>query len=171
MTPKAFWIGFVIFLLSISVGIQALGLVLANSSPSFALEPDYEHKARHWADHQAQLAQNQLLGWQVEPRFSVSGSGRVNLQLELNDAAGQALGAGKLTARAFHNARASEVQELRFVESEAGLYSAELWVPRAGLWIFELEARVDAQLFTATWRSSLANPVGNGNSKASGEHP
>jgi nitrogen fixation protein FixH len=160
MSPKTFWIGFVVLLLSISVSIQVVGLVLANSSPSFALEPDYEQRARHWDDRQVQVTLNQRLGWRVEPRYEALGTERMLLRIQLSDSSGLALSSGHLSARAFHNARANAVQQLKLVELGPGTYAAEFSVARSGIWIFELDARVGEQTFTETWRSSLARPSG-----------
>lgn len=160
MNPKVFWIGLVFGLLGLSVSIQAVGLVLASSEPSMAIEKDYERKARDWDLHRAQLAANERLGWQVEKRFEPAGHGRLAACLTLTDRDGQPLSGLALEGSTFHNARAAQREPLRFTETAPGQYRGEFRISRGGLWIFELEAEQAERRFTASWRSSLEPPQG-----------
>jgi hypothetical protein len=158
MNPKVFWIGLVLGLLGISVSIQAVGLVLASSEPSMAIEKDYERKARDWDLHRAQLAANQRLGWQIEKRFEPAGHGRLAACVTLTDREGLALTGVQLCGNTFHNARAAQPEALQFAEIAPGLYRGEFRIARGGLWIFELEAQQADLRFTTTWRSTLEPP-------------
>ena len=160
MNPKLFWIGLVLGLLGLSVSIQTVGLVLASSEPSMAIEKDYERKARDWDLHRAQLAANERLGWQVEKRFESAGHGRLAACVALTDREGLPLTGLSLRGTSFHNARAGQPQALLFTETAPGLYRGEFPISRGGLWIFELEAQTGELRFTSTWRSTLEPPRG-----------
>ena len=45
MRAKIVWIGIIVGLLSMSIIIYGVGIILAVTDPSFALEPEYEKKA------------------------------------------------------------------------------------------------------------------------------
>ena len=66
MKPRYFWIGLVVALLALSVGVHAVLLIASINDPSFAVEPDYERKARNYDEIQRQREASRALGWMAD---------------------------------------------------------------------------------------------------------
>lgn len=132
--------------------------VIASSDPSFAVEPDYYHKAVHWDDHQAQQAANARLGWKLnlDVQPASANAGNTRLEVDLADARGAPLTRAELQIEAFHNARAAQPFGGTMVETRPGVYSLTLPMRRAGVWEVRLTARHRGERFTDVVRLNLA---------------
>lgn len=123
-------------------GLSTLAYI-AIDDPSFSLEPDYYAKAVHWDRSQAQLRENQALGFALAIHQAplVSPGGRTQIELALTDRAGLAIAGARLEVTAFPNAFATHVERLMLLEVAPGIYRGELKHGVPGLW--ELRCNVD----------------------------
>ncbi len=136
------WIGLVIGLLLLSVGIQAAMLVLASSDPSFALEPEYEQKALEWDALKRERQRSDALGWEVKLRaIPAKVRGQVEVRLTAMDAADQPIDGAQVSLEGFHNARLSEIRSWTLPYRGEGVYAETLPLQRAGVW--EFRVRID----------------------------
>lgn len=128
---------------------------LALDDPGFAVERDYYQKALNWDRRQAQVEQNQKLGWQLDLRAEDSGPDLTWLTASLRDATGAALRGALVRAEAFPVARSAHVTALKFEAARPGEYQATLSNPRPGLWEVRMSARDAGRTFTQTLRLDL----------------
>lgn len=156
MSARVRWIGLVVFLLLLSVGIQATAFVLSITDPSFAVEPDYERKALHWDDHMRQVERNRRLGWRAEVETAGARRwGDAPLTVDLVDADGLPVEGAEVRVEAFHNARAGRRYTAEARPVGPGRYRALLPLRRPGIWEVRIAARRDQDLFTAVVRTSV----------------
>jgi hypothetical protein len=136
--------------------------VIASGDESFAVERDYYKKAVHWDEARAQQGHNTRLGWtaavNVERRDRASG--HTALALRLLDRSGLPLSDATVTAEVFHNARAAEVVDARFIEQSPGKYGVELPMRRLGIWEVRLTAIQHGRRFTQAVRLDLQRKDG-----------
>ncbi len=159
MSPKVFWIGMVVGLLSMSVIIHGIAIIIAVSDPSFALEPDYEQKARDWDSIQLQQQTSKQLGWTVDLDTSPVGEfGDVLVQLSVFDKWGKPILDGEVNIDMFHNARAKNIFRAELEHISDGLYTAVLPLRRSGVWEFRLTIKRDDDLYVDTLRKTVTIP-------------
>ncbi len=132
-------------------------MMVANSDPAFAVEPDYYGKAVRWDDQMAQDRTNLALGWQVSGGLSLSRDAEVGrLTVVLQDSSGLPLEGATVSAEAMHNARSADRREVALVPMRPGVYWAPIDAKRPGQWEIRVSAirgeahfthslRVDAQ--------------------------
>ncbi len=160
-TPRfAPWALLPVALLAGSVTLVVTMVTISANDPGFAVEPDYYDKAIHWDAKRAQDATNAELGWQLswafQPPKLASRSAVVALQLA--DADGIPITGAVLTVKAFHNARAGNIQELSLREVSPGRYEAPFDLHRGGLWECRLTASHHGRTFTQTHQTELYPP-------------
>ena len=129
-------------LLLFGVGVNVGFLLVATGDPSFAVEEDYYGRALRWDETTREAAHNAELGWRVDvrPSPSAKGPGWTDLSLSVLDRAGTPVTGGRVSAEAFHHARAGDRLRVDFAPS-GDAYAATLPTRRAGLW--ELRVRVE----------------------------
>ena len=130
---------------------------IAGDDPSFAVERDYYRKASDWNAEMAQRAENERLGFRADLTLARLPSGKHALSLELRDRAGAPVSGARVTAVAFHNARAGRHLELD-LRPEATAYTAEIPAQRPGLWEFRITALAGSDRFTTVVRRALEEP-------------
>lgn len=145
-------------------GLAGLGVMtsLAVDDPSFALEEDYYRKAVEIDRQREQEAINRQLGWHLRVRPSGTSAARrgVHLALELEGPEGP-LDSARITAEAFHNARAADVRNVAFEPEGEGRYFVRLSDVRPGLWEIRLRVEREGEVFTQVERLMLV-PGGEG---------
>lgn len=162
MKSSIVWIGIVVALLLFSVGTQVTLMVAAVHDPSFAVEPDYEERARNWDAVQAQRARNEALGWTVDLSTAPGERPRtVDVELLVFGAYGKPLREARVRVATFHNARAAHVIEADLPGNGEGVYRATLPMTMSGVWEFRVEVLDGEDLYTETVRKSvLSRPRG-----------
>jgi nitrogen fixation protein FixH len=151
------------FLLLGGLGTGLLVIVrIAVHDPGFAVDPDYYQHALKWDTERARQQRSADLGWTVEWDFSTSteSQGKATtharaLGLTLRGAQGQPIRGANVVITAFHNARAAEVQHLKAVDQAGGHYTAELDMPRAGIWNFQVNAELGSDSFVLATQVDL----------------
>jgi nitrogen fixation protein FixH len=153
------WALFPVGLLGILVSVQVVLFSLSRNDPSFAVEPEYYQKAVSWDKHAEQRAANTHLGWRPSAAILPAGGltgGAATLQVTLLDRDYEPVTNASLTATAFANARANDVQTLSLQPTEAGTYVGPLRVGFPGEWEIRLTATRDGTTFTHSSRVSVA---------------
>jgi nitrogen fixation protein FixH len=152
MKRGAWWPIGVATILAATVGGNVWLAVVANSDPSFSIEPNYYEKAIAWDSTMAQARENQRLGWRLEPRLAaVTPQGESRLDVVLVDSAGAPIRDATVNVAAFFNARASHVLQAT-LRHEAADYSVQLPITYAGEWELRFDVRRGREHFTNTSR-------------------
>lgn len=152
---KAAWIwgSIVVGFLALQVLIGVAAIFLATGDPSVAVVPDYYEKAIKWDEYVALQTQSDRLGWQVGTEIAPTGKSLQSqyVMLYLRDAQGRPLSDLSGRVRVYHHARASQTEEVSIQPMSAGVYSAEVQMPRDGLWEVELDVQgTEGQRFVKT---------------------
>lgn len=127
---------------------------IASDDPGFAVERDYYRKAVGWDAEQAQLAENQRLGWTMTAEALPRAGGRAVVRVGLRDGQGRPVTGARVTFEAFHNARAGDLRsgEARAVGQD---YELDLGAVRPGLWELRLTAQAGTDRYTAVVRREI----------------
>jgi hypothetical protein len=139
------------------LGNVILGIFLvrvANSDPSFAVEPDYYRKAVGWDSVRQQAEINRELGWIATAHLPAVQPGEPEaIEIELTDDSGRPITNATVNIEAMPVAFANRVNSGRLnVTSDPGRYSGNVVVDLTGLWEFRLVATRDDVRFTHTIR-------------------
>jgi nitrogen fixation protein FixH len=139
----------IVGLLFTQIVLSLVGVYLAVSSRSAAVELDYYNRALHWDDYEKQVRAGEALGWRVvwaihppgDANAAVQGVRRV--ELTLSDRDGRPLRGVQLDGTYFHHAAALEGREIHLAEDSGrpGVYFADAPLRRVGTWEFRLKAR------------------------------
>ena len=145
-----FWALVPVGLLAASLcGVGSMA-VIASGDPSFSLEHDYYGRAVHWEQEQAQIRENQRLGYRLKLEFE-----RAALVVHLRDRDGEPVRGASVRAEAFANARAANIRQLVFSERGDGTYHAAFGSARPGLWEFRFRVENAALTFTNVVRADI----------------
>lgn len=156
MSAGTRWIGIVIGLLGASFAAQLILLAVASSDPAFAIEPDYERKARNWDAEQRQRSVNAGLGWAVAIRTQpTSADGGFDMTLTAKDRDGATLAGAIVEIEAMANARAQRIHRLELVEDQAGRYVGHVHGRRPGVWEFRVAITRGETRFTDRVRKDV----------------
>ena len=161
MKPRYFWIGLVVALLAFSVGVHAVLLIASINDPSFAVEPDYERKARNYDEIQRQREASRALGWMADLTTSPADPGEVQVSLSMFDRYGKPLREAAVSVETFHVARAGNWIRGELQPAGDGVYAATLPLRRSGLWEFRLKVVRGDDVYTETIRKSVLSTPRN----------
>ena len=157
-SPK-FWMLLPVFLLLSSLALGVTTVIFATNDPAFAVVDDYYEAGNHVDERLAERAETQALGWKLRliNRSFEEGSERTTLRFRLVGPDEMPLTGLRGGLQAFHNARASTVQEveLRPDPQEAGVYLAELAIDRAGWWVWRYDLQRDGDRARGESRNKL----------------
>jgi len=159
--PRYFWIGLVIALLSLSVGVHAVLLIASINDPSFGVEPDYEQKARNYDQIQRQREASRALGWMADLTTLPADAGEVGVSVNLFDRYGKPLREAEVSLETFHVARSGHWVRGQLEPAGDGVYAATLPLRRSGLWEFRLRVVLGDDVFTETIRKSVLSTPRN----------
>lgn len=146
----------VTIILALTVAANIWVAVVAGDDPSFAIEPDYFHKAVTWDSTLAQARENAQLGWRLESRLAAfDARSGARLSVTLVDSAGVPIPDAIVRVSALYNARANQVFDATLaapVPSRSPEYTAQLPVTHAGEWELRFEVLRGGKKFTTTSR-------------------
>lgn len=139
-SAKRFWVSLVVVLLGLQLVIGFVAIRLATGDPSAAVIPDYHNAALNWDDSRRASQAADRLGWSVEISASdiADASGMRATQVTVIDEAGQPVAGLEVTGRAYHHARAGQVETFRLDSIGQGRYMALAPLTRPGLWQIEV---------------------------------
>jgi nitrogen fixation protein FixH len=147
------WPAIVIGVLALDVAVGIAMMRVADDDPTYAIEPDYYHKAITWDSTVAQAERNRALGWTLAPTLGARGMGRpAALALQLRDRIGQPIDSAVVRVEAMPVAHANAVVEVTLPGAGQGSYGAPVTIAEPGLWEFRLMARRGEDRFTADFR-------------------
>jgi nitrogen fixation protein FixH len=162
--PALVWGAVIVGILLTSVAIQGTALIFALVDPSFAVEADYEWKARNWVELRRQSESSDALGWSIDLRTAPAPTaGELEVRLSVVDRDGAPLRGAGVEVAAFHNARAGNVLRDRLPAIEEGVYGKTLPIRRSGVWEFRVEiTRGEDRFFEVVRKSVLSVPRSGG---------
>lgn len=144
------WPVIIVVLLAAHV-IFWLGIVyIANSDPSFSVEPDYYAKSMLWNATAAQLRKNEALGWSLSTEIGDDAGLRYErtLTCRLADINGRPIAGATISLEAFHHARGNQRFKVAFADRGEGVYGAMLEMRKAGQWEFRYVVNYGDETFT-----------------------
>jgi len=143
----------VVAILGITVAVNIWVAVVAGSDPSFAIEPDYYHKAVNWDSTLAQSRENERLGWRIRTRLTAFDPRHgARLDVALVDSAGAPITDAVVHVAALYNARADQVFQTTLAPTNDRAYAATLPVAHAGQWELRFEVVRGGRRFTSSSR-------------------
>ena len=152
-----FWPGFIVGLLSLGVLANVGLMVLANTDPSFSVEPDYYQKALDWDQTMAQERQNLRLGWGATLTTAPADEG-MSVVARVTDKEGAPVAPDAVSVEASHNARGGHVLTATFMQRRDGSFSADMPIRRPGMWEFRLAVQRGDEHFTQIIRQDVFVP-------------
>jgi hypothetical protein len=167
VSPRTFWVGMIVGLLSLSVGVNLYVLFALAESPADTLEEDWEARSENWNEFQVQHTLNRKLGWRLDLiEDEPAGSAPTAFVLTLKDIERKAILGATITLKASHNAHYGERQLLHATEFEPGQYRIEMQIPYPGTWQFHGQVQLSdatredpGTLFTQSWTERLERPA------------
>jgi nitrogen fixation protein FixH len=129
---------------------------IANSDPSFSVEPDYYKKAVFYDSTMAQTRRNLDLGWSVHPFADSIVSGQpTRLRVVLRDEQALPVLGAAVQATVLFNARANDLTTATLTDEGAGVYTATVPINTPGEWEVRVNATRDTSHFTASTRLTV----------------
>lgn len=161
MKPGMGWPIAVTAILGATVVANVLVMRVANSDPSFAIEPDYYAKAIAFDSTAAAAQRSAALGWTATTAARSSATltpGTHTLQIQLTDASGQPVTGAQVTTEALFIARANRVLTATLTESAPGRYEAPAAAMQHGQWEVRVTAVRGEAHFVANLRTEVPAP-------------
>jgi len=156
MKPGMAWPIGIVVILTVFVAANLAVMRLANSDPSFAIEPDYYSKAVAFDSTMAIERRSAALGWTASAVVApAAGTRQAAVRVTLADAARQPVRGASVSITARYNARANDVLSATLREDAPGEYDAPLAVGHAGQWEVRIDAVRGAEHFTASTRTDV----------------
>ncbi len=147
--------------LTIVLGLTVAGNAwlwrVANSDPSFAVEPDYYQQAIHWDSTTARSRRSAALGWSVDASLTAVANG-TQLRVTVRDPDGQPMQDVRLSANARHTARAAIIYPLVFTPTIDSGFLGTVPSTRSGRWEVRLSAVRATDHYVATLRLESVPP-------------
>jgi nitrogen fixation protein FixH len=145
--------------LSVTVVANLVVMRIANSDPSFAVEPDYYQKAVDFDSTRAHENASAQLGWMSTTTITFDEhTDTAWVTVILHDATHTAVEHAVVAVDALPVARANDVLHATLSETTPGVYRAPLPVPRGGLWDVHVNATRDTARYLTTTRVEIATP-------------
>lgn len=142
---RLIWCGVVVGLLSLQILGCVVAAILATSSKSMAVLPDYHQKALQWDQLRAQQAEIEQLGWQavvdVSPPMDVYRNRMLTVRIQKKN--GKAVDVTDLEVTVYHHANANAQHVPDMEELAPGTFRGKVRLPKQGIW--QLQAMVHAE--------------------------
>lgn len=136
------WTGGIIGFFVVQAIIWAVAITITHSDPSHAVIADRDERIGSWARRREVQVANERLGWQtvVEVVPATAEGGQRQVQIRLQDPAGNPVLAEQLEVTGYHRARVTEKRSLPLEAVEPGVWRVTADLKRAGWWRFEGQA-------------------------------
>ncbi|MBX3378483.1 MAG: FixH family protein [Phycisphaeraceae bacterium] len=163
------WIGLIIGLIGMNMGIVATTVYLATSDRSAGVEPDYYARALNYDRVILQRTANRRLGWKSTATLTGTPDGKLAvLHVQLKDGEGNPVPAALVRAVAFSSLRSGERSSVQLREF-AGGYEATVPVSASGQWRVQLTAKRGADTFTSEQDVALTMPTASNAARGTGD--
>ncbi|MEZ6095465.1 MAG: FixH family protein [Pirellulaceae bacterium] len=143
---RMLWTGIILSFFLIQAVIWTIAITLTANDPSHVIVDGYDQDPKTMEAERQEMLASRALGWHANFEIKVLDEifGRNELRLSLTDRDGKPISGANISLRVFHNALASEVQEVSMNETEErGVYIADAMMRKSGWWTFEGVARHD----------------------------
>lgn len=133
------WCGVVMGLLCLQLVGCVFALIMATTSSSMAVIPDYHQKAMQWDAYQAEQAATAALGW----KETIDVSGTIDIMenrfitIRIEDTDSNPLDINQMEATIYHHADAATLHEVKMEQLAPGTFRGKLRIRKAGLWQVE----------------------------------
>ena len=141
---KWFWLSFILMFFVGQAVLWTYAINKVSNDPSHAIVEDYDSFATQWDETQAKKAASDALGW-----HAALTADHERIVVKLTDTLGKPVEA-EVTAKVFHKARAAEVQEILFTQTEPGIFIGTADLEQSGHWRVRLTATRGPDVFTDT---------------------
>lgn len=158
------WVGLIVGLLALQVFVGGMAIFLANSDPTYSIEPNYHQKAMEFDKVLAARQVSHQLGWKwtIVPGHQIDSTGRRELNIQLQDANLQPITDALISVQLMHHAKGNKRQNIKLtpVPDKPGQYQGTALIDRAGLWQVDLSADRQTEHFVDRRENqwSLAKP-------------
>ncbi len=151
------WTGIILGFFLIQAIIWTIAISITANDQSHAVVAGYDEKALKWDDEKAQQQSSNHLGWAtellVDPAGDIRGIHGVTIQLK--DAKQIPLSGATIEVEAFHCAKASQPQKIKFDEINDGTYAGFFQLQKAGKWQFTGTAKTAEGTYLINERHEL----------------
>lgn len=145
------WPAIVMGFIGLQGTMSGVLIFFAVNDATFAVEPDYYHKALQWDRTVAERRESAASGWKADLQIArihpVLRQHRV--RCELRDAAGAPIEAEAVQATALHHAHGDVHHEWVLRRTQAGRYEFITELPHDGYWELRVRAEAGGQTFVA----------------------
>ncbi|HPF14774.1 MAG: FixH family protein [Planctomycetes bacterium] len=159
ISPRTRWIGMIVGLLSLSVGVNLYVLFKFAGSPSETLEENWEQRSENWNAIQLQNTINRQLGWKASIQGWDTSQEPARVRLQLQDAEDKPLLDADVSYYMFHRAHPDVVYRGKAPMSTMGTYDWDIPSPKEGYWEIRIELTHAGQAFTQTWQEYFQPPT------------
>jgi len=144
------WTGGIIGFFAVQAVVWAIAITLTYRDPSHAVIADLDERVGSWDLRRAAHVASENLGWQtvIEVTPGETGQNTKQVQLRLQDRAGNLVAAERIDVFGFHRARVTERKRLALELIEPGVWRIAEDIKRPGWWRFEGQASLGADEFT-----------------------
>ena len=143
------WTAFILMFFLIQATIWTVAISITSGDRSHTVVAGYDEQALRWDDVKAMQQASKTLGWNcqlsIAPEAGPLGN-RIAI-IQLSDRDGVALSGVNVQCDAYHRGSAADVQSLKFVETDPGVYGASIQIDKAGRWRFSGSAVQDENRF------------------------
>ncbi len=151
----------IVAILGVTVTANLVMMRVANSDPSFSVEPDYYKKAVFYDSTMAQTHRNLDLGWVVQVSAdSIVSDTPTRLRIVLRDAQALPVLGAAVEATVLFNARANDLTTATLTDEGVGVYAATLPINTPGVWEVRVNAKRDTSHFTSSTRINAVRAAG-----------
>lgn len=150
-------IGIVVILATSVLGNLAF-MRLANSDPSFAVEPDYYTRAVAFDTTMQETRLSNALGWTATASIDSVHENQGIVRLKLHDQTNTPVVVDSVRVAAFFNGRANDVTRTMLTVDTSrgrGSYSARIPITHVGQWQLHIDARRGAEHFVTSMRTEV----------------
>lgn len=155
------WMFVPIGLLTLSVGVGVTTVALAVVGHPIGAEPEYYNKAARWEEHQAQLAANDKLRWNVSPEIARGSDGLPTLSIGIVDKYSGVIDAESVELDAIPVANADLRETIAMRRVAPGRFEAPLKARVPGQWEFRVSVKKGESVYTDTFRRTLHFAAGS----------
>ena len=169
MKPGMGWPIGITAILVATVAANLVMMRIANSDPSFSVEPDYYKKAVLYDSTMAQTHRNLDLGWGVQTfADSIVAGQPTRLRVVLHDIQALPVLGAAVQATVLFNARANDLTTSTLTDEGAGVYTATVPINAPGIWEVRVNATRDTSHFTSSTRITAVRATVRAASRATG---
>ena len=137
---RRFWVGMIVGLLGLQIGIGVVSVMLATGDPSAAVLPNYYESAVNGdVTRRARLKTGQL-GWTIQYAVLAPERGQHarEIRVVIADPQHERVSGLNVAGRIYHHARGQQIFHVQFEETDPGQYVGHVPLVQSGMWQIDL---------------------------------